>query len=333
MLTWRYRLAAALLLLLELQVPTSADSQSSLAGWHELLGWLPEDTETVIVAQGPVDIPDPEAKRYSFQQALEQLPIGPILGLQDGLLHRQLFGRKVLLAVEGSRRFKSPKALGGMLYEGVHILQFDPAFQEILREVFQTCYEKAEEKVELAGNAVAVFKETMESDEWTFFLSQPRPGILICATDSAYLEETLKRIDRKPVRYSLPADLPEWKHVNVKARVWAVRHYRKESAGDDPSSPLRSKAAANVPDPDALGFVFWYDPESKVPARARYLSGAKNALKLVTQGWYNPPERLTPEITQVTPNAVEIVPSVSEDEAAHIFLFVLFLYLGHAIYL
>ena len=41
--------------------------------------------------------------------------------------------------------------------------------------------------------------------------------------------------------------------------MWGLRHYRKEFAETDPSSPLRAHAAANVPDADAVGVVFWYD--------------------------------------------------------------------------
>ena len=329
-------LSLALLTLLASSGMTPDETRASLAPtscWEQLSDWLPEDTETVIVAQGPFEIPKPTAEQRKFDEAIRFLPFGPILDLQDGMLYRELVGQKVLCAIEGSRRFTAPRNLGSMPYQGVHILQFDLAADGALRKAFRLCQEKAEKNIELAGERVAVFTEKLESDMWSFFVSQTQPGVLICATNQAFLEETLNRIGRKPDRRALPADLPEWKHVDINARVWAIRHYRKESAENDPSSPHRPKAAANVPDPDAIGLVFWYRPEIDQRARARYLSGAKNALELATEGWRHPREGLTPDIKQVAPGVVEIAVSVSDASVAPMFLLVLLASLGHGVYM
>src|SRR5262249_34996444 len=130
-----------------------------------------------------------------------------------------------------------------------------------------------------------------------------------------------------------PGELPEWKHVDVKARVWAVRHYDKVSAEKDPSSPLRAKAAANVPDAAAVGFVFWYCPDSDQVAHACYLSGAKDALKLAELSWNLPSEGLRPTIKQAAPGVVKIATSVSKKRIGEVFLLVLLAHLGHAVYL
>lgn len=220
-----------------------------------------------------------------------------------------------------------------MTYEGSHILQFEAAADDDLRKAMRTCQEKADNNIELAGEKVAVFTEKLESDVWSFFLCRPLPGVLICATDKSYLEETLKRIGRKPTRRALPAELAEWQHVDVKARIWAIRHYLEETAENDPSSPLRPKAAANFPDTSAVGFVFWYSPGADKIARARYLSSAKGALKIATEGWHHPTQGLVPNINQSSAGVVEIAASVSEERTADMFLFVLLAYLGHAIYL
>jgi hypothetical protein len=109
----------------------------------------------------------------------------------------------------------------------------------------------------------------------------------MCATDKAYLESTLKRMNGKAERRAIPAHLPEWKHVDVKAKVWGIRHYRKEFAKSDPTSPLL-KEDANVSDPAATGFVFWYNPGADNRIRARYLPEVKDAAKLMTKGWNHP---------------------------------------------
>jgi hypothetical protein len=301
--------------------------------WERLLNWLPEDTETLIVAQGPFEIPNPTFEQLKLDEAIRLLPFGPVLGFKDEMLYKELVGQKILCSIEGSRRFTAPRNLGMMPYQGAHILQFDLAADGALRKAFHAYQERAEKKIELAGERVAVFTEKFESDMWSFFVSQPQPGVLICATNQAFLEETLKRIGRKPARRALPADLPEWKHVDINARVWAIRHYRKESAVNDPSSPLRPGAAANILDPDAVGLVLWYRPEIDKLTRIRYLSGAKNALELATNGRRHTSEGLTHDIKQVAPGVVEITISVSDEIAVPRFMLVLLGSLGHGLYI
>jgi hypothetical protein len=310
-----------------------APAPKSEPGWEELMWWLPEDTETVIVSQGPIEIPAREPEGVDFGVAAWHLATGPLMSLKDKLLLKELAGKKILTAVEGSRRFTSPANLGMMPYQGAHLVRFEPAADEALRAAFRLCQEKADRKIEVDGEPVAVFTEKHEQDVWSYLVCRPRPGVLVLATDRTYLEETLKRMGRKPDRRALPPDLPEWRQVDVTAGVWAVRHYRKESAEDDPTSPLRGQAAANVPDPAAVGFVFWYDPTGKKPAKARYLTGAADAVKIVTKGWDHPAEGLKPKVSLAAPGVVEVAGSPSDDKGGAMFLLVLLGYLGHAIYL
>jgi hypothetical protein len=336
MFTRHHVLSLALLTLLTSPGMTPNETRANSAPtscWEQLLDWLPEDTETVIVAQGPFEILKPTFEQLKLDEAIRLLPFGPALSLQDEMLFKELVGQKVLCAVEGSRRFTAPRNLGMMPYQGAHILQFDLAANGTLRKAFRVCQEKAERNIELAGERVAVFTEKLESDMWSFFVSQPQPGVLICATNQVFLEETLKRIGRKPDRRALPADLPEWKHVDVNARVWAIRHYRKESAANDPSSPLGPEATANVLDPDAVGLVFWYRPEIDKLAHLRYLSGAKNTLNLATGGQRHTGDGLTTDIKQVAPGVVEMAVSVSDERAVPMFLFVLQARLGHGLFI
>jgi hypothetical protein len=80
--------------------------------------------------------------------------------------------------------------------------------------------------------------------------------------------------------------------------------------------------------------VFWFDAKAEKAAKARYLSGAKDAAKIVTRGWHHPSENLTPTIDEIKPGVIEItVPISKEDDSRHSFLFVLLAYLGHAVYL
>jgi hypothetical protein len=78
--------------------------------------------------------------------------------------------------------------------------------------------------------------------------------------------------------------------------------------------------------------VIWYRPEIDKLIRVRYLSDAENALELITEGWRQPTDGITPDIKQIAPGVVEIAISVSDEKTAPMFLMVFLGILGHGIY-
>ena len=296
-------------------------------GWEPLLNWLPEDTETIIVAPLGFEIPKEEPKEkpksdyneLDFTHLAPSMPAGRVMDFKDGFLGKQLAGQNVLCVVEGSRRFTKPEEFGLMPYEGCHILQFDRDADAHLKKIIKACQDKATKHIELDGVQVSVF---VEDATWSHFVCRPRPGILICATNQSYLEETLKRIDRKPGTRALPDDRPEWKHVDTKAHVWGIRHYREEFAQEDLTSPLCRGGG----DPQAVGITFWTNASGK-GVEVRYLSGAKDAVKLMAGEWNSPAEGLKPKIKQGVPGVVEIT-----DEKSGVMMWLILLsHLGHCI--
>jgi len=180
----------------------------------------------------------------------------------------------------------------------------------------------------MGGQKVAVFTVKAERGEWTFLIAQPKPCLLVCATDKAYLEETLKRVNGQAGKRALPDDLQEWKQVDAEASVWAVRHYCKETAEKDHSSPLKARYLFAF-DPDAAGVVLWYNADSDKSVRVRYLTGAKDAVNVMTEG-----KEPRFEMKKVGPGCVEIVVTKSALELSDKLLWIdLMAYLGHYIYL
>jgi len=303
------------------------------ASWEQILDWLPEDTETLIVSPHtfvfPKMEPDKEnAKWLSISEALPTLAAGPLLAV-DVLVEKELAGVKCLCMVEGSRCFTRPKDIGLMPYQGAHIMQFDPDSSDTVRKVFEACRKKADKEIQVQSHPVAVYYKDQESDKWSYYVAQPLPGVLICATHQGYLEETLKRIANKSRKRAFPTDLPEWKHVDVKARVWAIRHYREEYTDEDPTSPLNSKDGKKQgSDNAAMGFVFWYNPDISKVVQIRYLSDAKAADKIATEAWAQ--GGVEPKIKKVDAGIVEITVELSKENEG-MFLLVLLLQLGHAI--
>jgi hypothetical protein len=298
---------------------------SEVPDWKPILDWLPEDTETLVVAPSGIELAAPKGEaapeNLELADVLHWLPLGPLGSVCDGFLQKQLAGLKVLCAVEGSRRFTRPAEFGLMPYEGCHVLRFATEADATLKKVMRACQEKAKRAVELNNVTIAVFPA---DDEWTYFVCRPCPGVLMLATNRAYLEETLKRIDKKPARRALPTELLEWKHVDVAARVWAVRHYSKEFAKNDPSSPL----CPGGDDPDAIGTTLWTNDKTG-DAEIRYLSRSKDALDIARAAWGA--EKAKVAARKAAPEVIELVLATKGQEAAAYGWFAITARLGHVV--
>lgn len=332
-ITQRFLVAIVILAILTATTPSAPTPPTpKAASWEEILEWLPEDTETLFVTPKPFVIPTNKEKTVELTFA-EVLPFLPSFGfgVADAEKTFEMAGVKCLCIVEGSRCFTRPKDLGLMPYQGAHIMQFDPASANSVRKAFETCLKKADKEIELMSHRVAVYTKKQESDKWTYYFAQPQPSVLICATHKGYLEETLKRLGTKPKKRALPADLPEWKLVDVKAAVWALRHYREEFAENDPTSPLTGKNGGKTGyDNNAIGLIFWCNPETSNIAQIRYLSDSKDAEKIALEAWSE--GDLKPKIKRAEKGVVEITLDLSKDKASN-FVLVLLLQLGHAILL
>ena len=120
------------------------------------------------------------------------LPLG-LFELKNGGLAKRLKGKEVTLAVEGSRQFRPPAALGGLRYEGCEIMVFNPAIT-LDRASFMRDATATEVRSEnIAGLKVAVFEELQENDVWTTFVGFPRNNIVLVATNKDYLRTVLVR--------------------------------------------------------------------------------------------------------------------------------------------
>jgi hypothetical protein len=317
------------------------DHAFSLDSINDVLWWLPEDTQTVSVVRGPFKVIAPILEPPEGMPATEQLdltlrmaPLGIFQTVKKGTFYKHLVGRNVLLGVEGSRRFRAPTELGEMLYEGcdIVILQqgLGPARDALLKQMGS----QAKQVQTIAGQQVVLFEETLESDIWKIFICIPEPDVLLCATNRAYLTEVLNRMHQRGQKRALPEDFPEWKHVDTGARFWAVRHYDKDDAQDDPSSPLRGRQGdPRWPDTEAVGIVFSFDPSRSKVATVKYLSGNKDAVKLFGDQQSQVDQGFKPVIRLAEPGVVEMVVTFADPEEASMFLFVLLGLLGHGTFL
>jgi hypothetical protein len=191
---------------------------------------------------------------------------------------------------------------------------------------------------EIEQQKVLVFQQRSESDLWTTFVTFMKPNVLVVATNAAYLQEALARLQGKNGPRALPETLPEWRYVNVDARFWGLRHYDRIEGKTDPSSPFfRGTKNMSAPwfDNEALGLTFSFDQATGRAPTITYLSGdpsiaraKRGPLSMGDEGGklgivYQDLDRVATEATY----------NVRDSNAAPGFFFVLSCILGHAIFL
>jgi hypothetical protein len=315
------------------------------------LWWLPSDTQTLMVARGPwtIEVPRPGQQEPGLEPlSLEDELRSLISGFSPDRRAGASRAPTVAFALEGSRHFRSPKDLGMMLYEGAQIVVFEQPLGAAADDIKRCLIERygrpffaddpVLQKETIGGHEVFWFEHKQNSDVVKTYLTLPRPDVLVSATDRGYLGEVLSRMSKKGATRAFPADLPEWRHLDMSKPIWAIRHYDRNDAAEDPSSPLAGgQRAANVPDDRAVGFVFTFDAGKSDLARLRYLSANENALEIAGAAWTYAEEGIKPEVRHVEPGVVEMSLSlkgpVGRDSPASMFLLLLLQALGHAVYL
>ncbi len=262
-------LACPLLTLAEDKPATKAISMELDAA----IKWLPSETETLVVAEGPFKlVPDAESRR-SMEAMWRTIPTRMFSALANGKYYELLLGRQVVWALSGSRKFAFPSGLGSCPYEGCEILILDSKFEKQGKSLIEVIREDASEVVQIAGHRVAQFEQRWsEQDVMPIFVSQPTDTTLLVASNREFLAEVLTRMSRGGESRALPSDLPEWKQLEANTRCWAIRHYDARNAANDFSSPLNPDPdSAWFQDKDAVGAVFFVG-KHKNALHVRYLS-------------------------------------------------------------
>jgi hypothetical protein len=312
---------------------------------EQMLNWFPTDTETVSAVMGPFLLPHVEKDSSgglrmakSADEVRDQFMQFPLLLLvgKDSLLAKNLKDKPIVAAIEGSRNFQAPTGLGGMRYQGGVIAVFAGNITANADAFLRDSAPSILRKQQIEGHEVIVFQEKSEEDTWTTYVAFPKPNIAVVATSEDYLREVLARINGKQGARALPANLPEWKHVNTHAEFWAVRHYQKTGAEQDPSSPF-NRGWGKTSDPQAIGVTFSFDPNKSKAATITYLSPDETRLQRIKREYFatrGPAEtQMHIQYREVEPGALEGTYNIEQLETADAFAFVLEGLLGHAIYL
>ena len=219
-----------------------------------VLSWLPPDTESVIVAKGPLpskedtgidyftEVDGVRVREYGVERATGRVvPPAPPTPFSSRMaeMNTGLFGEirgpnkkplelpKILWTLQAGRKFGQIEKIPGCVsYEGCDLAIFEKDVPNTLVDAIK----KLSARVTQAGSfkAYEVIAKDGREDVPLYF-AQPATNVLVAATNLGFLETLLKRVDTRPKDLAFPANLPEWKYVDSAAPAWGIRHFRKKT--------------------------------------------------------------------------------------------------------
>lgn len=296
-----------------------------------IMGWLPADTETLVVAAEPFTIR--ELNHHVSHDALSSAQ-AYVLGLmgvaEKGELWSKVQGRTLSLAVLAARKFghHSPghEGLGMIAYQGCAAYSF-------AQPADTTPSRRAEEAVIGYPTWISMGSQHEERRDAkplldTYFASQPKPGLLLICNDRDFLSETLSRMTAHQLqsRRAFPPSLAELKEVDRSAPLWGLRRFLPERAESDPTHPANDEGS----DPQASGMVIQVgSPSGTVKARMITKSKADPWKSLSDAGDFQGKAH-----TRQLPNGVwEISTDTTDQEITFFAVFALMAMLGFAVLL
>jgi hypothetical protein len=299
------------------------------AAVEELLWWLPSDTETVMVTQVP-------ARRTAGPLFEEMATFSERIDFGDTTyaktITRHLRSARLKTTIEGSRHFTAPSGLGEMPYEGATIYLFaksiDAGGNALMTDLERTAL--SVERIE--GFKVLEFRDKVEDDILSSYITIPRPDVLLQATNREYLKELLGRTVTHTGQRALPEEFPEWRWVDARSPFWAIRHYRHEHTSDDPSSPFRKGPSGIAFDTDAVGVAAHANADGRTVV-AHYLSKGVTAETVATRLFKHAGDGVSPTFRRAADDAIEVRFIATDGAHLSMFFFYLFGTLGHGTYL
>ena len=238
------------------------------------LGWLPTNTETVIVAKEAFSLDFNSRRGGTLPGALrltQSYTLTPIASKAAAELSTKLEGQTLRFAVFAARRFQNRAPGEGntaphglIAYQGCGLYGLArPAAGQIL--------ERAADESLMGYLTWTV--PAGESRGETIFVAQPKPDLLLACNDRNFFSEMLARIDAPPRSRPFAQDGPELKLLDRSAPLWAIRRFLPERAEADPSYPS-GNGLMGIADADAAGVVF----EAGMPKtaiRAQWISKSR----------------------------------------------------------
>jgi hypothetical protein len=238
------------------------------------LGWLPSDTETVVVAK--------EAFMLDFNSQRGSVPPGalrltqsytltPVSSKATEELTAKLEGQTLRFALFAARRFQNREPTGNAAPHGLIAYQ-GCGIYGLAKPLASQPFARPPDETPM-GYITWSAKPESDSRADTVFISQPKPDLLVACNNRNFLFELLSRIDGPQSSRAFAQDGTELRLVDRSAPLWAIRRFLPGRAGLDPSYPSAG-GLMGIGDMDATALVFEAGAP-KMAIRAQWISKSR----------------------------------------------------------
>ncbi len=322
---------------------------------EEVLRWLPEDTESLMVASGrymPAPLPPPglivESGEYvdgKFEPIYRDANTGKVItpprldsegdfwrmaiemsgfSFLDDVdePHLQKIARLPLRhAALASRRFKPVTGIpGGTPFEGCAVLWFERPIPMDLVAMRSDETTRTERIADQVVASIATREEWGENQKLTLYFAHPKPQVLLMATDKEFLRTMLTRITQRTATRAMPPDRAEWQNLDASARVWGIRR--------ELNGKRESNSVALAPASDGLTYMLTSAPTREIVLRLRSTERAPDVvLNIFFESTGAESDGKPLQATMISKDTAEARLPMESDS-----LLIVYVFMGHVVY-
>ncbi len=274
---------------------------------EEVLWWLPEQTEAIVVSRGNVPVmelrstkpPTPEPSgpswiptrefeygypthEYEYQDLVAKSCIEPLAfpyGLFPGdlqpMMVRSFYGPKTASLFVKAAWWENDQTRASCDivlfrdYTADAISRALAAFPHVPRDLDGVPVLEMNLTTAESSRAHERYLGRPLGADWRY-VAAPRPNVYVATTNRELMRVIVERMRRPGKNRALPSDLPEWQQLDPSAPAWGIRHYRRAIADRDITSMAKR-------DDNAKGLVFFGGNKPRPFICLRYVSTSEDA--------------------------------------------------------
>lgn len=251
---------------------------------ERLVKWLPEDTETLVVARS-ITLNQPKWELMKRWSDMAKYILTKDIDVA-GASFDPLRGRGISLAVQGASNFDIVTKFGGLRGESCTVFILSTPLEAGGRDLTENLRRHAVSVRSMEGRDVFAFPSAIQREgdrkplswEGSYFVMLD-PKTVLHATSDRYLAEVLTRVTKPAPGRALADSLPEWRHVDLTAPAWVLRHFppgKHDFGAVGMTASLRDKRlgieylpCANVSIDTAHIEKYWFLPDLEPGMRAK----------------------------------------------------------------
>jgi hypothetical protein len=253
----------------------AADKHYSQAQIENVLGWLPQNTMCISVAQPPFTVRSLSLEDTAPNSVLQTWFLWPMLQGGNDSIVLKMHSTDILLCIDGQMEWRQNPGSdeiheGHWEHSNFIFLRPDSSRDERIAKHIAGISSKS-----YKDHGVTIYEISWKKEDTSekmgplkYQVCMPKPGLLIFTTDNASLQHILMQMHapERNTQSCLLMKSPEWNCVNQNEPYWGIRRY----LASDVTSPSNNKNGFAL-DPGADGIAFEYSPARRA-VTFKYLS-------------------------------------------------------------